>query len=107
MCVPPERERKMSVGDREDRLEWAAWLALDEKDRRRLLGYAKGEVDVDGWTDARLLAGKALHGQPFGFTWDDVDALRATAAVFGGGGAGPTLSSLADRITALLPPREP
>lgn len=32
-------------------------------------------------------------------------ALRATAAVFGNGGAGPTLHSIADRIAALLPPR--
>lgn len=63
-------------------------------------------------------AAVALHGQPFGFTWADVDMLReevepcgcrqtASAAedaevmcVFR------ALEALADRIAALLPPRE-
>lgn len=55
----------------------------------------------------------ALHGQPFGFTWDDVDALLDAAQqmpTFGGGPTGedipdPALTDLAARITALLPPR--
>lgn len=62
--------------------------------------------------DVHALAALCLHGQPFGFTWEDVEFLRAegqacidgdlisdttTAAAF---------TSLADRIEALLPPRE-
>lgn len=46
----------------------------------------------------------ALNGQPFGFTWNDVDDLRATAhsspAAFA-----ERITNLADRIEALLPPR--
>jgi len=43
-----------------------------------------------------------LHGQPFGFTWEDVDKLRESAH----GYFGPELNDLSDRIAALLPPRE-
>lgn len=54
-------------------------------------------------------AALCLHEQAFGFTWDDVDALRRAAEYeesqwgtrqFEG------LGNLADRIAALLPPRE-
>lgn len=55
-----------------------------------------------------------LHGQPFGFTWEDVDALRRGHAEEHGSGCVASLGdppcsllSLADRIAALLPPREP
>jgi hypothetical protein len=47
-------------------------------------------------------AALALHGQPFGFTWDDVDALRE-AEVHAND---ERVSAVADRIAALLPPRE-
>lgn len=59
---------------------------------------------------ARALAALLLHGQPFGFTWDDVDLLRSVAEDYVGEPAqetAPPLSNLADRIAALLPPREP
>lgn len=42
----------------------------------------------------------ALEGMPFGFTWDDVDALNAAADY-----VPPRLASIAARIAALLPPR--
>lgn len=61
-------------------------------------------------------AALCLHGQPFGFTWEDVDALRGlielqaalrkTNGVPGDGGLSP-FARLADRIAALLPPRAP
>lgn len=60
----------------------------------------------------------ALNGQPFGFTWEDVDCLRACAkqqrdidgdreaiAYAGQLSHGDDLESLAARIEALLPPR--
>ena len=56
--------------------------------------------------DPHALAALALHGQPFGFTWDDVELLR----MFGNGDPMPHIrqqcNDLADRIAALLPPRE-
>jgi hypothetical protein len=53
------------------------------------------------------IAALALHGQPFGFTWEDVDWLIWQE---GGYPYGPEFQaafarSLADRIAALLPPR--
>jgi hypothetical protein len=48
----------------------------------------------------------ALHGQPFGFTWDDVDRLRSLDYMnLDQHEDGPTLASIAGRIEALLPPR--
>lgn len=61
------------------------------------------------------LAALALHGQSFGFTHADVDLLRrscadkevnACAFVMDPEGTD-ALQELADRIEALLPPREP
>jgi hypothetical protein len=55
-------------------------------------------------------AALALHGQPFGFTWDDVDAIRHAAKMARTWdevvGDPDVLDGLADRIAALLPPRE-
>ena len=58
-----------------------------------LLAWAEDDTHLD----RHQLAAVALYGQPFGFTWDDVDRLRTTND--------PVLRSLADRIAALLPPR--
>lgn len=54
---------------------------------------------------AHYAAAVFLHGQSFGFTWEDVRALSY------GNGMGAAerafaLADLADRIAALLPPRE-
>ena len=76
------------------------------------------QSDDDGRA-CKALAALALRDQPFGFTWDDVDALRyyadqniEDAGPFGEGWtsdetakAQSTCRSLADRIAALLPPR--
>jgi hypothetical protein len=54
------------------------------------------------------IAAAALHGQPFGFTWQDVAGLHALADSLSQnlGDAVPVapLRDLADRIAALLPP---
>lgn len=53
------------------------------------------------------LAALALHGQDFGFTWEDVDTLRSQARWLPASQhrAEFVMSDLADRIAALLPPR--
>lgn len=62
-------------------------------------------------TEARhALAALCLHGQPFGFTREDVVRLRSNATAFAGNGhrgldqAARHFTNLADRIEALLPP---
>ena len=54
------------------------------------------------------LAALALHGQPFGFTRDDVEHVRLVAGQCDALRLGPShasvLRDLADRIAALLPP---
>ena len=73
--------------------------------------------------DRHALAALCLHGQPFGFTWDDVEVLREISPEHRIGCAhlafvgsdcdceaeqeSATIASVADRIAALLPPREP
>lgn len=68
---------------------------------------AGGEPDI-GVTDRHALAALALHDQPFGFTWEDVEACLK---IEGGGGQyeqeEAVLRSLATRLAALLPPRGP
>jgi hypothetical protein len=54
------------------------------------------------------IAALALHGESFGFTWADVDLLRTLADNHADRleGYGVPHRDLADRIAALLPPRE-
>lgn len=64
--------------------------------------------------DRHALAALALHGQPFGFDWNDVLSLRSiqslarehVADCFKVDGHEPDIEDIIDRITALLPPRE-
>lgn len=71
---------------------------------------AVGLTDDDG-DSLHATAALALHGQPFGFTWEDVDALHLELAEEWSGDTGEAfphvarLRSLADRIAALLPRR--
>jgi len=69
---------------------------------------ADESIYFDG-DDRHALAALCLHGQPFGFTWEDVDLLQE-AAIKGRSvtdGPDPDFWGLADRIEALLPPRKP
>lgn len=54
--------------------------------------------------ERHALAALCLHGQPFGFTQEDVELLRRSAENELSGGTAERLSGLADRIAALLPP---
>lgn len=79
------------------------------------------EASVHEPADRHRIAALALHGQPFGFTWDDVAGLReitsayiglidqavaSPASIAGEETLAQQLRALADRIAALLPPRE-
>lgn len=63
--------------------------------------------------DRHVVAALALHGLPEGFTWEDVDRLYVTAEWLENfpnpiqDFDSEMLRDLADRIAALLPPREP
>ena len=85
----------------------------------RTIGHGGDEITpiveggvVNGYavaTHARhALAARCLHGQPFGFTREDVDALRTMVSAyrkrFGDAELIDRLASLAARIEALLPP---
>lgn len=74
-------------------------------------------VDREWATDPerhrQAFAALALLGQPFGFTWEDVDLLRfiadkqhALGVSVSGLHPFEQVAALADRIAALLPPRE-
>lgn len=87
--------------------QWREYAPLD-----RTLDHYAPAVAYD---NAHGAAALALHRQPFGFTWDDVENVRESAksarrAEIERRGAGATsvvwgeLEDLADRIAAILPP---
>lgn len=65
----------------------------------------EGSYELDS-EERHASAAICLYGQPFGFTWKDVEALRALDATILGPGLFRAVQNLADRIAALLPPRE-
>jgi len=70
------------------------------------VAYPNGDRWVlDGEWTRHELAAKALHGQPFGFTREDIDVLD-TAIMYDPttGRHGMALGAIRDRIEALLPP---
>jgi hypothetical protein len=56
--------------------------------------------------DHYALAALCLHGQPFGFTREDVEMLRYSAENTRDNYAAQDYLSLADRLEALLPPKD-
>lgn len=74
---------------------------IDEGGVLRAEGAFRGD-------ERRALAALALQGEPLGFTWHDVDFIRAT--VLADDLHSPddwfVLQRLGERIAALLPPRE-
>lgn len=86
------------------------WISMTNPDHRRMVMLHKFEQD-----NLHGVAAVALHGQPFGFTREDVAYLRAMAkrpdqpgvlsiTVASGGKTLP--HSLADRLESLLPPEK-
>lgn len=87
--------------------EWADLRRVDEAGTARVDGdaiEAEGRFAAD---DRRALAALALHAQPFGFRWSDVDMIRSTVLADDMHSHDDhwALQRLADRIAALLPPR--
>lgn len=105
---PTEWEQNLSGGysDPYDRLVVEEGQTVLDRDWPAVgydSGYARQVI-----ADRHAAAALCLHGQPFGFTWKDVDALRwALEFVMPPDGDDRSLAlrSLADRVGALLPPR--
>lgn len=94
--------------------EWADEKMWNASPDPEMIGHGE-----EGPKGLHRIAARALHGQPFGFTRDDVDRLRKAhpfTMTFPDGTevAGVQLdwvtaeqvADLADRIEALLPPRD-
>lgn len=82
-------------------------------------GLSIDELTVRPGGEMHALAALALHGQPFGFTWEDVDAIYrimgaaedpsrwyGATTVEDRAAVEHAASRAAARIAALLPPRE-
>jgi hypothetical protein len=87
----------------DDSTEYVAKLGLSENGSVIVMNRAHDRVLVP--PPARVaLAAFALAEQPFGFTHQDVAALRAAAEASPDSGIAESLRSLAGRLQALLPP---
>lgn len=100
--APPVPPALPAEGWAEQRCGAAAGQARVDQD-----GALRAEGEFRG-DERRGLAALALHGQAHGFTWHDVDFIRAT--VLADDMHSPddwfVLQRLGERIAALLPPRE-
>lgn len=95
---------------------WNDLTTMDGSLGLRTDGTVWVAAEADECTDPKGAAALCLHGQPFGFTWEDVDRLREFARDdeandrVGDQCFGQEFQrwarELADRIAALLPPRE-
>ena len=111
------------AGTQDERVEEAVKARHSDVCHRAMLASGSSEewrnAFIEGATAMKAEAATLLREQARqleearqGFTWEDVGVLRATADAFEHDGiatthASPTLHSLAARIAALLPPREP
>ena len=87
----------------DDSTEYVAKLGLNEKGSVIVMSRAHDRVLVPPPVRAALAA-FALAEQPFGFTREDVVALRAAAETVEEAAIARSLRSLATRLEALLPP---
>jgi hypothetical protein len=90
----------------DDSTEYVAKLGLSETGSVIVMNRAHDRVLVPPPARAALAA-FALDGQPFGFTQNDVLALRAAAEAVDEAGLAESLRELATRLEALLPPLAP
>jgi hypothetical protein len=93
--------------------EWRAGKVARAGEGASLLCDESAVLAFSSWEGAMLqgdmrlaAAALCLHGQPFGFTHDDVELLRYIASGMLDYDYEP-VQDLADRIEALLPPRAP
>lgn len=96
------RERAEAASE-DDATEYVAKLGLDRSGSVIVMNRAHDRALVPPPARAALAA-LALADQPFGFTHDDVTAVRHAAATTPDGAAAALLGDLADRLEALLPP---
>jgi hypothetical protein len=87
----------------DDSTEYVAKLGLSENACVIVMNRAHDRVLVPPPARAALAA-FALADQPFGFSQEDVGALRAAAKAAQNAGTASSLRNLAKRLQALLPP---
>lgn len=85
--------------------EWAWTLSVHGSDLSARADAIEQAVNGPATPRFHMAAAIALHGQPFGFTWADIDALldmmddaRVTQSE--------AVQPLYEKIVALLPPKE-
>jgi hypothetical protein len=94
--------------DTDDPTQYVAQMGITYDECVTLMSRAHERVEVPP-PARRALAALALHAQPFGFTHEDVSALRRVLEESGAPSSrtGERLRDLAARLAALLPPAEP
>ena len=98
--------KKAEQQSADDSTEYVAKLGLNANGSVIVMNRAHDRVLVPPPARAALAA-FALAEQPFGFTREDVVALRAAAETAEDAGIARSLRSLATRLEALLPPTAP
>ena len=98
--------KKSEQQSADDSTEYVAKLGLNANGSVILMNRAHDRVLVPPPARAALAA-FALAEQPFGFTPEDVVALRAAAETAEDAGIARSLRSLVTRLEALLPPTAP
>jgi hypothetical protein len=98
--------KKAEQQSADDSTEYVAKLGLNANGSVIVMNRAHDQVLVPPPARAALAA-FALAEQPFGFTPEDVVALRAAAETAEDAGIARSLRSLATRLEALLPPTAP
>ena len=98
--------KKSEQQSADDSTEYVAKLGLNANGSVILMNRAHDRVLVPPPARAALAA-FALAEQPFGFTPEDVVALRAAAETAEDAGIARSLRSLATRLEVLLPPTAP
>jgi hypothetical protein len=98
--------KKAEQQSADDSTEYVAKLGLNANGSVIVMNRAHDQVLVPPPARAALAA-FALAEQPFGFTREDVVALRAAAETAEDAGIARSLRSLATRLEALLPPTAP
>ena len=102
------RETKPERRDTDDSTQYVAQMGITYDGCVTLMSRAHERVEVP--PPARhALAALALHAQPFGFTHEDVRAVRRVVEESGAlsSSTRERLRDLAARLAALLPPQEP
>jgi hypothetical protein len=88
--------------------EWAKRISAGGAEMRHMEIAEFRDGTKVGFAPTHAAAAIALYDQPYGFTWADVDHLRGIVHEYEveQGSYDALLDEIADRIAALLPPRE-